>query len=217
MALVFFDTNLVIALMNSHDRLHTRAREIAEKENVIILENVGIEVKTTFLRKFNIAMLEVYKALNKARKASDELEFHKILVREFGTLIKKRPELKPFYNYIYDEMDKVGMRRENITEIPGMLNERAIELTTAFISTEKTENIERDESLHKEILSILKSRNFKDFMDFCIFCEAFSIKTRDDVVLMTDDSEFYKKGEKALERIKGLSGLKGRSVRIEKV
>lgn len=64
MALVFFDTNLVIALMNSHDRLHTRAREIAEKENVIILENVGIEVKTTFLRKFNIAMLEVYKALN---------------------------------------------------------------------------------------------------------------------------------------------------------
>lgn len=75
MVVAVFDTNLVIALINPHERLHSTARELADKEDVFLLNNVEMEARNTFLRKFNSAMLEVYKILNRARKAEDELQF----------------------------------------------------------------------------------------------------------------------------------------------
>ncbi len=113
MVVAVFDTNLVIALINPHDRLHSTARELADKEGVFLLNNVVMEARNTFLRKFNSAMLEVYKILNMARKAEDELQFQGIVVEGFQDLIKKRPEYKSFYKYIHTEITNIGITMES--------------------------------------------------------------------------------------------------------
>ncbi len=137
MVVVVFDTNLIIALINHHDRLHSTARGLADKEDVFLLNNVKMEARNAFLRKFNSAMLEVYKILNSARKAEDELQFQGIVVEGFQDLIKKRQEYKSFYEYIYTEIQNIGITMESVTIIPKILNEKAIELVSNILSPKK--------------------------------------------------------------------------------
>lgn len=213
MALVFFDTNLVLALFNPHDRLHDNVAQLSKKENVILLGNAQMEARATFLRKFNTAVLEVYKILNKAREAKTELQLQEIMVREFKKLINARPDYDAFYKFIYGEMQKFGIKTDNLLSIPGFLNERALAITTAIAVTQTKVKLDIDTDKQKKIEEAIKDVRFKDFMDLNIFCETLAVKTEDDLVLMTNDSEFYKKSKRALEILESKSILK--KLRVE--
>jgi hypothetical protein len=218
MTLVFFDTNLIIALCNPHDRLHETASKLAENEDVCILSTVEREAKATFLRKFNTAMLEVYKVLNKGRGTEDELQLQEVIVKGFKALIKSRPDHEPFYKYIFGEIKGIGITLDNLSSIPKVMNERAVKITTAIASsTERSEDLNPDSELHKKVETAIKGVKFKDFIDFEIFCEACSIKINEDIVILTNDSEFYKKSRTALNILKSMPEFKGRKIEVKKV
>lgn len=218
MTRVFFDTNLIIALCNPHDRLHETASKLAEDEEVCILSTVEREAKATFLRKFNTAMLEVYKVLNKGRGTEDELQLQEIIVKGFKGLIKRRPDHEQFYKYIFSEIKGIGITLDNLSSIPKVMNERAVKITTAIASsTERSEDLNPDRELHKKVEIAIKTVKFKDFIDFEIFCEACSTKIDEDIVILTNDSEFHKKSQTALNILKSMPEFKGRKIEVKKV
>ena len=193
-----WDTNLVIALLNPHDRLHPTAVELAEKEPIIISQTVQAEARLTFLRKFNTAVIEVYKILNRARRADSEMELQKMLIDGFKELIQRRPELKAFYEYIYELIQEYGIRIDNIGKLPKMLNEHAIRKAANIQLPRASKIVDIDDSLYQRVSREVRKVNFKDLVDFQIFCEFCSLKTSENIVITTSDREFYKKGKKAL-------------------
>lgn len=193
-----WDTNLVIALLNPHDRLHPTAVELAEKEPFIISQTVQAEARLTFLRKFNTAVIEVYKILNRARRADSEMELQKMLIDGFKELIQRRPELKAFYEYIYELIQEYGIRIDNIGKLPKMLNEHAIRKAANIQLPRASKIVDIDDSLYQRVSREVRKVNFKDLVDFQIFCESCSLKTSENIVITTSDREFYKKGKKAL-------------------
>ncbi len=198
-----WDTNLVIALLNPHDRLHATAVELAEREPIIISQTVQAEARLTFLRKFNTAVIEVYKILNRARRADSEMELQKMLIDGFKALIQRRPELKAFYEYIYGLIQEYGIRIDNIGKLPRMLNEHAIRKAANIqlpraSKTVDIKTVDIDDSLYQRVSREVRKVNFKDLVDFQIFCEYCSLKTSENIVITTSDREFYKKGKKSL-------------------
>ncbi len=193
-----WDTNLVIALLNPHDRLHATAVELAERELIIISQTVQAEARLTFLRKFNTAVIEVYKILNRARRADSEMELQKMLIYGFKELIQRRPELKAFYEYIYGLIQEYGIRIDNIGKLPKMLNEHAIRKAANIQPSRVSKTVDIDDSLYQQVSREVRKVNFKDLVDFQIFCEYCSLKTSENIAITTSDREFYKKGKKAL-------------------
>ncbi len=193
-----WDTNLVIALLNPHDRLHATAVELAEREPIIISQTVQAEARLTFLRKFNTAVIEVYKILNRARRADSEMELQKMLIDGFKELIQRRPELKAFYEYIYGLIQEYGIRIDNIGKLPKMLNEHAIRKAANIQPSRVSKTVDIDDSLYQQVSREVRKVNFKDLVDFQIFCEYCSLKTSENIAITTNDREFYKKGKKAL-------------------
>ncbi len=63
----------------------------------------------------------------------------------------------------------------------------------------------------------IKGVNFKDFMDFEIFCEACSLNIEEEIVIFTNDSDFYRKAKKALKILNYLPDFKDKKIKVEKV
>ncbi len=135
----------------------------------------------------------------------------------FHDLIKKRPEYKSFYDYIYVEITNIGITMESVAIIPKILDEKAIELVSKIQAPKKIGNISQNTELYKRIVKEIKDVNFKGFMDFEIFCEACSLNIKEEIVIFTNDSDFYKKTKKALKILNCLPDFKDKKIKVKEV
>jgi hypothetical protein len=79
-----------------------------------------------------------------------------------------------------------------------MLNEHAIRKAANIQLPRASKTVDIDDSLYQRVSREVRKVNFKDLVDFQIFCESCSLKTSENIVITTSDREFYKKGKKAL-------------------
>ncbi len=99
------DSQLLLALLNSKDIFHNKAKEIVEWESgVIVLQSVRKEAKETFLRRYNSACRKIYNLVNdiRLRDFTTKEEVIEFARRRLDDIIANNRHLENFLRYVFD-------------------------------------------------------------------------------------------------------------------
>ncbi len=230
--IVAADTNVLIGLINEDDRLHDDCVELVKRADKLFFPKTAlVETVTGFSRKTLEVLADAFQFVLTTGKA----EYSALL----GFLNKKRPRYNNFNKYIakqfsktwekygdpyfvFRELSQVVRELLDLDKIDEYLTKRlSAKLNMCKDELESKLHVykidwgnSRDLELYRSISEKLRDRGivFKDDFDREIFIETavHSAKTHGQLVFVTDDEEFCKKANRALEvlNIRGLSFCK---------
>lgn len=216
------DTNIVLGIVNPHDRLHKKSIEVIHdeiKENKLILFNfVVTESQTTFSKKYNTSLAKVFKMFTEVdRMTPDKMERIHLFWDKFRELKQENHNLLNFMNLIYDKItpfvtkwDIFGAYRmlsaygliasNNIQKILCEEAENKIEFFAAMLKINK--NILNEMETIKSSITSQKVK-FNDEGDESIFIEVvlYSIHEKETLKFYSNDKEFMNKSNIVFNKI----------------
>jgi hypothetical protein len=204
-----FDTNLIIALLNNKDRLHTTSLEILKKEkdnNCVFYKSAIIETAKVYRDKLNSAIVQLYPVLWEIQNIDDSFKKSEHLLQGIKTLIESNKNLENFYKILHEKIDSY-IHKNDIKTLPHYLSNlvenitRTIDGTLANIIEHTVIFIDYDANgatkRLTDIKRVMASVRFKDSFDCDIFCELLMSLSVDFIICFyTDDDEFQKKGKR---------------------
>jgi len=162
----FIDSQLLIGLLNPKDDFHRKAQELIESKEIVLLEAVKKEARGTFLRKYNLACIQILKIVNKIRlsdlKTPEEiLEFAE---KELEKLIRSNEKLENFYRFVFDLIKDKITDKSRLIEIPTFLDDYGIEVASSILNLGRVIIVNIDEQ--KLTPSPLTNKKYKKAQNF---------------------------------------------------
>lgn len=206
------DTNIIIGVVNTKDRLHEISINLMrEKQNDRLFLCSSVLKESTTVLRTNISNVfgEIFQLIPDLSKTSELtlIDLHKLLIDIFKQIKDKKPELNNFLNLVYEEI--IGFLKNNsIDKLPLLFSQLSIKYSRNAIDKEIKEihSFYDIINLESENLSGVKKGlvdvHFKDNMDDQIFKELmtnlFEVKP---ITFFSNDKEFADKCKKGYAEI----------------
>lgn len=199
------DTNLIIGIVNSKDRLHEISiKLIRERQNEQLFLSISALKESVTVLRDNIGKVfsEIFQLLPDLPKISKLAlkDLHLLLINTFKKITDKKPELDNFLKFVYDEIIEF-LKNNPIDKLPLLFSQLSIKYsrTTIQEKIEETHSISDVVGLESDNLSGVKTGlvdiHFKDNNDEHIFTDLmtnlFKIKP---IAFFSNDKEFFEKG-----------------------
>lgn len=207
------DTNIVIGLVNSKDRLHnTSINLMKEKENdlLFICEGVLLESQTLLRNKINEIMTQIIQYLPDFLEITKlgSVNLHSLILEIIKKIRDAKPGLENFLDLVHNQI-LLFLDDHPIDKLPSFLSELSMRYTKPSIQKkiEEIHSIFKILSLNQKALHDIKKSlagiYFKDTNDERIFLEIISnLNEINPIELYSNDNEFRKKCEMGYENIK---------------
>lgn len=203
------DTNLIIALVNDKDRLHSSSMKIIlnNPHDCVLCESAIKESKKIAREKIARAVANSLEIIVDVQTIKNQDRIEKELKKSFQKLTKKDPGLKNFYTFLLDKIieyiQKFGTRflprylsslSDNIVRTFEIELKKILEYDYIRINF----NVKKEIALFSDVKECIAPVRFKDAMDHVIFCElVVNLSKKMLIDFYTDDKEFSRKGKKA--------------------
>lgn len=205
------DTNLIIALVNDKDRLHSPSMKIIQKESYdcVLCISAIKESKKIAREKIARAVANSLEIIVDIQRIKNKDKIEKQLRYSFAKLTQKDPGLANFYTFLLEKIIEY-IKTVGIRFLPRYLSNLSDNMVRTFeIELGKilkydyigiNFNDKKEVTLFSDVKECIASVRFKDAMDYVIFCElVMNLSKKNLIDFYTDDKEFSKKGRKAYD------------------
>jgi len=198
------DSNVILGLANSEDRLHTMSiilMESRQKDDLYLCSAALKESQRTFKAKIDQIIVEVIPRLSPlvTNKKMSQMERQKHLLEAFTELKTNRPKLVNFIDLFYKDVD-LFIKDNGVDGIFNFLSEIGLKYSQSLYKKMEAIHPAQINILHanpkhlKNIKENIAGTYFKDANDERIFLELITnLPSVKPVVFYTDDREFIKK------------------------
>ena len=205
------DTNIIIGLINSKDRLHEPSMDLMndKRNDQLFLCNSALKESHNVLRnKINEIMAEIIRLLPDIYHISKISTFDSqyLLIEQFKKMKIAKPGLANFLDLVFHKTS-LFLRENEIDGLPTFLSELSINLSgSIFLKIEELYpdceiiflNLDRLKDVKKSLTEVY----FKDTNDDRIFQELMTnLEDIKPIEFILDDRDFAKKSMKGFENI----------------
>jgi hypothetical protein len=196
------DSNILIAIVNPHDRLHERSIILIKgsSDHLILCSTVLSESGNLFRNKINQIVVEIIRFLpDLQNKKISQMEYQEQLIISLRKIRSKNPGIANFLDLVYNEI-LVFLKDNDSYGLPSFLSQLAVKYSQSLyrkldqINANESRIILLDQANLKPIKTATTGTYFKDPNDERIFYELMT--NLPDIVpinFYTGDSEFVKK------------------------
>ena len=198
-----FDTNIILGIINSKDRLHETSIALMDNkrnEQLFLCHSAIKESHNVLRNKINEVMVDIIRFLPDIYQSSSisTLDSQAFLIDQFKNLKAAKPGLTNFLNLVYHEIS-IFLKDNEIDDLPDFLSELSLNLSNSIIfKIEETHpNFEILFLIHDRLNNVKRSLaeiHFKDTNDGRIFQELMTnLEDIKPIEFFLDDRDFAKK------------------------
>lgn len=198
-----FDTNIILGIINSKDRLHETSIALMDNkrnEQLFLCHSAIKESHNVLRNKINEVMVDIIRFLPDIYQSSSisTLDSQAFLIDQFKNLKAAKPGLTNFLNLVYHEIS-IFLKDNEIDDLPDFLSELSLNLSNSIIfKIEETHpNFEILFLNHDRLNNVKRSLteiHFKDTNDGRIFQELMTnLEDIKPIEFFLDDRDFAKK------------------------
>lgn len=198
-----FDTNIILGIINTKDRLHEKSKALIDNkrnEQLYLCHSAIKESHNVLRNKINEVMVDIIRFLPDIYQSSSisTLDSQAFLIEQFKNLKAAKPGLSNFLNLVYHEIS-IFLKDNEIDDLPDFLSELSLNLSNSIIlKIEETHPDFEILFLNHDGLNIVKRSladiHFKDTNDGRIFQELMTnLEDIKPIEFFLDDRDFAKK------------------------
>lgn len=198
-----FDTNIILGIINSKDRLHETSIALMDNkrnEQLFLCHSAIKESHNVLRNKINEVMVDIIRFLPDIYQSSSisTLDSQAFLIDQFKNLKAAKPGLTNFLNLVYHEIS-IFLKDNEIDDLPDFLSKLSLNLSNSIIF--KIEETHPDFEIlllnHDRLNNVKRSLaeiHFKDTNDGRIFQELMTnLEDIKPIEFFLDDRDFAKK------------------------
>jgi hypothetical protein len=208
------DTNLIVGVVNSKDRLHEQSIMLMKdksNDKLFISLTALVESQNIFSNKTNKIVVEIIEYLPGLQSKASHIERNAEILQIFANLKLKYPSYSNFLELVYDNICAF-LHDHDIDKLPSFLTPLSLNISSSlYPELEKYHLVEEVISINKSNLSLAKKSAvdvyFKDSNDERIYLDLITNLTKiKPATFYSNDKEFIKKMQECYVIFSQISG-----------